>query len=60
MSAVQTDFEVVEVFPGTLNAGEIYVCRSRPKLAAEEDFHALSGAGGSGLGTNKGPLSRGD
>jgi 4-amino-4-deoxy-L-arabinose transferase-like glycosyltransferase len=32
--AVQDDFEVVEVFPGSLNAGEIYVCRSRPAARA--------------------------
>jgi hypothetical protein len=26
-SIIQNEFEVVRVFPGTLNGGEIYVCR---------------------------------
>ncbi len=34
--AVQEDFEVVEVFPGSLNAGEIYVCCSRRGEATVE------------------------
>ncbi len=28
--AIETDFEIVRVFPGTLNGGEIFVCRRKP------------------------------
>jgi mannosyltransferase len=31
--AVQSDFETLRVFPGTLGGGEIYVCRSRERTA---------------------------
>ena len=34
--AIQKDFEVVKVFPGTLGGGEIYVCRQRPDKAAPQ------------------------
>jgi hypothetical protein len=28
--AVETDFETVKIFPGTLGGGEVYVCKARP------------------------------
>jgi mannosyltransferase len=28
-SAIQTDYQTVKIFPGTLNGGEIFVCRKR-------------------------------
>jgi hypothetical protein len=29
--AIERDYEVIQVFPGTLNGGEVYVCRKRSR-----------------------------
>ena len=29
--AIQTDYDTVKVFPGTLGGGEVYVCRQRDR-----------------------------
>jgi hypothetical protein len=38
-SVIQRDFEVVKIFPGTLNGGEVFVCRRR---AGNEDKNESS------------------
>lgn len=39
---IQEDFEIVKVFPGTLHAGEIYVCRSQAKAKPREPRESVA------------------
>lgn len=37
---IQTEFETVRIFPGTLGGGELYVCRSQSAATTEETSYA--------------------
>lgn len=40
---IQSDFEIVKVFPGTLGGGEVVVCKQRPKTSTQTNVGSLAG-----------------